>query len=59
MLVLFGEIEHQRPLPRKTAQVNPDKVMEDPAGRGVLHPLAFLVGTRRVLRFERWTDAVF
>ncbi len=58
MLVLFGEMEHERPLPRKTAPVHPDKVMEDPAGRGVVHPLAFVVGKRRVLLFERWTDAV-
>jgi hypothetical protein len=44
MQVLLGQIEHQGPLPRKAKQVNPDKVMEHPAGRGVLYPLAFWFG---------------
>jgi hypothetical protein len=57
MLVLLGQIEHQGPRPRKASQVNPDKVMEHPAGRGVLSPLAFLVRERGLMRLEGLTDA--
>ncbi len=38
--------------------MNPDKVLEDPAGRGMLHPLAFVVGKRRLLRLERCAEAI-
>ena len=58
MLVLLGQIEHQGPLPRKASQVNPDKVMEHPACRGVLYPLAFLVRERGMRRVEGLTNAV-
>ena len=55
---LLGEMEHQGPLPRKASQVDPHKVMEHPACRGVLHPLAFVVWQRGLLLFECPTDAI-
>ena len=58
MLVLLGQIEHQGPLPRTASQVNPDKVMDYPACRGVLYPLACLVRERGMRRLEGLTHAV-
>jgi hypothetical protein len=58
MLVRRSEIEHQGPLPRQAQQVNPDKVMEHPACRGVLDSLACLVRERGIMRVEGLTKAV-
>lgn len=53
----LGKIAHQRPRPRKAEQMDPNQVMAHPAGRRVLHPLAFVIGKRRVRLFARLTDA--
>ena len=58
MLVLFGEIEHQGPLPRGEEQVNPDKILEDPACRWVLDRFACLMRKRRVMLLEGFADAI-
>ena len=56
--MLLGEIHHEGlPLPRDEQHMHPDKIVEDPPCRGILHPLAFLVGKRRMLLFERPTEA--
>ena len=59
-LVLLGEIDHQgRPLPRDEEHMNPDKILEDPSCRRVLHGFALLVGKRRVMLLQGGTDSVF
>ena len=44
--MLFGQIEHERPLPGDTQQMNPNKIVKDPAGGWRLGRFAFLVGKR-------------
>ena len=56
MLVI--EIQHEGSLPTNTSQMDADKVLEDPAGRGVLDGWPVLVGEGRLVVLERLSDAL-
>ena len=58
VLTLVIEIQHEGSLPTNTAQMDADKVLEDPAGRGVLDGLPLLVGEGRLMVLERLADAI-
>jgi hypothetical protein len=55
--MLLREIEHQGSLPREVQQMNPYKVMEDPALGRVLHWLAIVVGRCRVMVLQGFANA--
>ena len=58
--MLRGEIHHEVfPLPRDEEHVNPHEIVEDPPRCRGLHSFALLIGERRIVGFERLTDAVF
>ncbi len=56
MLVI--QIEHEGSLPTNPQQMDADKVLEDPAGRGVLDELALLIGEGGLMVLERLPDAI-
>jgi hypothetical protein len=53
----LGEIGHKQPLSRHEQQMNPDKVLEAPPGRGILDWLPLLVGKCRLLGLQGFPDA--
>ena len=55
--MLLREIEHQGSLPREVQQMNPYKVMEDPARGRVLHWLTFVVRNCRVMVLQGFAKA--
>jgi hypothetical protein len=57
MLVI--EIQYEGSRPPHTEPMDADKVLEDPAGRGVLDGLPLLVGESRLMVLERLSDAIF
>jgi hypothetical protein len=54
----FVEVQYQGPLPRPAQWMNPAKVLEDPARRGVLDRLSFLIGKGRLMGPEGLADAI-
>jgi hypothetical protein len=50
--MLIGKIEHQWPLPRDEQQVNPDKIVKDPACGRVWDGLSHLFRKRRPIILE-------
>jgi len=52
------ESEAQGPLPRDQEHVNPDKILEDPPRRWVLHRLPCLVGKSGALILQRVAHAI-
>jgi hypothetical protein len=58
VLMFRGAMEDNRPLACLTPPVTPHKIMQHPARRRLLNPLPRLVGTRRLMLFERFTEAV-
>jgi hypothetical protein len=55
--MLLHEIEHHGSFPREEQQMNPYKVMEDPARGQVLHWLTFVVGNCRVMVLQGFANA--
>lgn len=52
------EIAHQAPLPRDQEYMNPDKILEDPPHRRVLHRLPFVVGKGGAAILQRLAHAI-
>ena len=59
MLVLFGQIEHEKPLSWDVEHMNAHKVVEDPPRGGVLDALAFLVRKCGLMLLEGGANALF
>jgi hypothetical protein len=59
VLTFLGEIKDDRLLVCLIQYVNPNKMMKDPTNRRMVNSLAFWVGKRCLLGFERLADAVF
>ena len=57
--LLLGQVEHQRPLPGDTEQMNPDKIVEDPPRCRALYPAALVIGKRGLMGLERLAETVF
>ena len=53
------QVEDYGPFPWRIEEVNADEIVEDPAGRGVLHGLPLLVRKRGALVLEGVANTVF
>jgi hypothetical protein len=51
-------IEHERPVSRQEQQMNPDKGLEDPPGRGMLDWLSLLIGKGGLVGSQGLPDAI-
>jgi hypothetical protein len=58
LLMLLSEIQHHRPLPRDEEPMDPDKILEDPPRRRVLHGVPLLVRKRCAVVLEGLANAV-
>src|ERR671939_773110 len=52
VLVLFRQVDHDRPLLRGAQHMNPDKIVEHPSSGRVLDTFAFLVRKGGLMRRE-------
>jgi len=59
VLMFRGKMEDNGSLVGLTEQVNPPKIMQHPARRRINSSFTLLVGKRRPMIFQRYTEAVF